>query len=109
LSIFVKISKNNVDNKINDENPSCFQYYLEQNYVHPSSSLFFKTFSTKESTSIIKMLNTKNLHGYDEISTKLLKISASYICSPSAYICNKPILPGIFPAFLKFSIVKPIY
>jgi len=47
--------------------------------------------------------------GYDEISTKLLKISATYICSPLTYICNKFILSGIFPVRLKFSIIKPIY
>ena len=29
-----KISKNNVDNKINDENLSTFHYYLEQNYIY---------------------------------------------------------------------------
>jgi hypothetical protein len=43
-------------------------------------------------TSIIKSIKTKNSFGYDEISTKLLKISANYICSP-----------------LKYSIVKPLY
>jgi len=31
-----KINKNNVDNKINDENLPTFHYYLELNYVHPS-------------------------------------------------------------------------
>jgi hypothetical protein len=43
------------------------------------------------------------------ISTKLLKISATYICSPLTYICNKSILSGIFPDHKKFSIIKPIY
>jgi len=43
-----KISRNNVDNKINGENLSTFHYYLEQNYVHPSLSLVFKTFSTEK-------------------------------------------------------------
>jgi len=54
-----KKSKNNIDNKINDENLSTCQYYVEQNYVRPSSSLVFKTFSTKESKSIIKTLKAK--------------------------------------------------
>jgi len=51
----------------------------------------------------------KNSHGYNEICTELLKISATYICSPLTYICNKSILSGIFPDRLKFSIIKPIY
>jgi hypothetical protein len=71
--------------------------------------LVFKTFSTKESTSIIKTLETKNSNGYVEISTKLLKISVTYICSLSTYIRNKSILPGIFPHCLKFSVTKLIY
>ena len=51
-SIIDKIS-NNVDKKSNYENLSTFHYYVEQNYIHPSSSLVFKTFSTKEITSIL--------------------------------------------------------
>jgi len=71
--------------------------------------LVFETFSTKEITPIIQLLKTKNAHGYNEISTKLLKISVTYICSPLTYICNKSFLSGIFPAYFKFSITKPIY
>jgi hypothetical protein len=107
-SISDKISKNNVDNKI-DDILSTFHYYLEQNDIHPSSSLVFKTFPTKEITSINKLLKTKNSHGYNEISTKLLKINATYIGSSLLYICNKSILSGIFPDYLKFSIIEPIY
>jgi hypothetical protein len=42
-----------------DENLSTVHYYLEQDYVHPSSSLVFKTSSTKEITFIIKMAKKK--------------------------------------------------
>jgi len=70
--------------------------------------LVIETFSTKEITSIIKTLK-KNSHGFDEISIKLLQISAPYICSPLTYICNKSILSGNFPHRMKFSIIKPIY
>jgi hypothetical protein len=44
---------------------------------------------TKEIQNMIKSLKTKNSHGYDEISTKLLKISCPFISSPLNYICNK--------------------
>jgi len=71
--------------------------------------LVIKTFSTKKITSIIKAPKTKNSYGFDEISNKLLKISATYICSPLTYICNKSILSGIFPDRMTFSIIKPIY
>jgi len=72
-------------------------------------SLVITTFSTKEITCIIKALKTKNSRGFDEISVKLLKVSATYICSPLTHMCNKSILSGIFPDCMKFSIVKPMY
>jgi len=108
-SIIDKISKNNVDNLINDGIFSSFHYYLKQNLLHPSSSLVLKTFSTKEITSTIKSLKTKNSQGYDEISNKLLTICANYIRSPSIIIRSKSILSGIFSDRLKFSIIKAIY
>ena len=46
-SVVDKIN-NNVDNKVNYENLSTFHYYVQQNYIHPSSSLVFKTSSTKD-------------------------------------------------------------
>jgi hypothetical protein len=108
LSIIDKTNKNNVNNKTNNGKISTFHHYLEQNYTHLPSSLVIKTFSTKEITSVIKALKTKNSHGFYEISTELLKISATYICSPLTYICSKSILSGIFPDRMKFSIIKPI-
>ena len=72
-------------------------------------SLVIKTFRTKEVTSIIKALKTKNSHGFDEISVKFLKVSATYMCSPHTHFCNKSILSGNFPDHMKFSIVKPLY
>jgi hypothetical protein len=56
----------------------------------------------KEITSIFKTLKTKNTYGFDEIAIKLLKISATYICSLLTYICNKSVLPGNFPDCMKF-------
>jgi hypothetical protein len=42
-------------------------------------------------------MKVKNLHGYDGITTKMLKVSAPYISSPLNYICNKSIRSGTFP------------
>ena len=66
------------------------------------------TFSTKEFFNIIKSIKTKNSYGYDEISTKILKISSNYITSPLTCICNKIILSSSFPDRLKYSIIKPV-
>jgi hypothetical protein len=96
---------NNTDSK---EVPN-FEYYLKQTNVDSPPSLVIRTFSTKEITSIIKVLKTKNPYGFDEISNNLLKISAKYICSPLTHICNKSILSGNFPDQMKYSVVKPIH
>ena len=51
----------------------------------------------------------QGLLGYDEVSTRILKISAPYILSPLTYIFNKALTTGIFPDRLKFSEVKPLF
>jgi len=44
----------------------------------------------------------------DELSTKILKISAPFISSPLSYICDKSMLSGTFPTRLKYAILKPL-
>ena len=41
--------------------------------------MIFKFFSTHELTTIIKSLKAKNTYGYDDVSTKLLKINVKNI------------------------------
>jgi hypothetical protein len=43
-SIIDKISKNNVNNKTNNEKVPTFHYFLEQNYVYSPPSLVIETF-----------------------------------------------------------------
>jgi hypothetical protein len=64
--------------------------------------------SAKEITEIVKSLKSSNSHGYDEIPIKVLKLSLPCIISPLMYICNKSLLRGIFPTWLKFSQIVPI-
>jgi len=82
-------------------NPSTYRY-LEQGMGNFSPHLKFKSFSKKEITSIIKSFKTKNSFGYDGISTKVIKISVTYISSPLTFICNKSISIGTFPEQLKY-------
>jgi len=46
---------------------------------------------------IIKYLKTEISYGYDEISTRLLKISCPFISTTSNHICNELLPLGIFP------------
>ena len=66
-----------------------------------------------ELEKIIKSLNSKNSHGYDGISNKIMKATVPFIISPLTYIyiyiCNEILKTGIFPDRLKYAIVKPIF
>ena len=58
---------------------------------------------------ITDSLKSKNSSGYDEISTKIIKISKPFIISPLINTCNKVLVQGIYPERLKFPLIKPIY
>jgi hypothetical protein len=57
--------------------------------------------TTYEINRIICSLKTKDSHGYDGISTRILKLSAPYIISPLTYIINRILVSGTFPNRLK--------
>ena len=63
----------------------------------------------KRNKKIIDLLKDKNSSGYDEITTKIIKISEPFIISPLINICNKMLAQGVYPERLKFSLIKPIY
>jgi hypothetical protein len=65
--------------------------------------------SSKEIKKIIDSLKSKNSSRYDEITTKIIKISKPFIISPIINICNKMLAQGIYPERLKFSLIRPIY
>ena len=65
--------------------------------------------TANEIKNIIKSLKLKNSHGYDEIPPRILRRSLSYVISPLIYLCNKAMSSGIFPTWLKFSQVVPIF
>jgi hypothetical protein len=93
-------------NTINKMNPMT---WLRQNFSQPFTTLKLKNTTTHEIEKNIHSLKCKNSHGYDGISTRILKISAPYILSPLTYIFNKVLSTGIFLERLKFSEVNPIF
>jgi len=62
-----------------------------------------------EISKIIHSLKCKDSYGYDEISSRILKISAPYVLSPPMYIFNKILSTGLFPESLKFLEVRPLF
>lgn len=83
--------------------------YLKNNYSKPNDSLGLINTTTHEIDKIIRLLKCKDSHGYDEVSMRVIKISAPYILSPLTLITNKVLSTGVFPKRLKFSEVKPLY
>jgi hypothetical protein len=81
--------------------------YLLKAFNQSFSNIKLKFTSSKEIEDITNSLTTKYSHGYDGISTKVLKLSIPYILSPLTYICNRMLFTGIFPTRLKFSKIKP--
>jgi hypothetical protein len=54
-------------------------------------------------------LKNTRASGFDEITTKTLKLCAKSICGPLSHIINLSFTGGIFPEELKISIVKPLF
>jgi hypothetical protein len=83
---------------------SCSKYlpsYLSQVFNLPFTSVTFHNTSTGEIEKIIHSFPWKNSCGYDEISVKILKVSAPFISSPICHIINTSLNSGVFPTRLK--------
>ena len=93
-------------NTINNNDPIS---YLRQNFRQSSSTIKLSNTTTYEIGKIIHSLKCKNSYGCEEISSRILKVSAPYVLSPLMYIFDKILSTGIFPGRLKFSEVKPLY
>ena len=82
--------------------------YLHQNFRWSFSTIQHRNTTTYEFEKIIHSLKCKNSYGYDEISSRILKVSIPYILSPLTFIFNKILSTGTFPVRLKYSEVKPL-
>ena len=80
--------------------------YLSRAFTQPFPNINPKCVSSKNRKHK-KITQNKNSHGYDEISTKILRIH--YISYTLTYICNRILSSGIFPTRLRFSEVKHMF
>jgi len=106
LNISGSISKKRINEKEEEASPlqNLFKYFNQ-----PFKDISWSYTSAKEINKIIDSLKDKNSGGYDEISTKIIKISKPFIISPLINIWNKMLAQGIYPERLKFLLIKPIY
>ena len=113
MAIFLTIAKkltgaNEIDKLSQLKNRAPLHYIL-QNCTYSYPNIKFRYTSTEEREKFTKSLKTKNAHGYNEISIKILKCSAPFISSPLTNVFSKSLELGSFPSTLKYSTVIPIF
>jgi hypothetical protein len=110
LTVADKINNDNSNPDLNNRDEA-YKYlnYLSQAFTTPFPAIKFKCTNTREIENVIKSLKTRNSKGYDEISVKILKISAPFISSPLTHICNRVLSTGVFPSRMKYSEIIPIF
>ena len=106
LNIAGSISNKIINEK--EEEGSPLQNLLKY-FNQPFKEICWPYTSAKEINKIIDSIKVKYSSGYDEISTKIIKISKPFIISPLINMCNKMLAQGIYPERFKFSLIKPIY
>jgi hypothetical protein len=109
ITIAENVKRQSKNNFINDDNDTMDSHtcFMEQTFTNPYPSMEWICTTTEEIERIIKSLKIKNSCGYDEISTKILKISSPFKSSPINYICNEMLFWGVFPDRLKYATIKP--
>jgi len=109
IAIAENVKRQNKNNFINDDNDTMDSHtrFMEQAFTNPYPSMEWICTTTEDIERIIKSLKIKNSYGYDERSTKILKISCPFVSSPINYICNKMLFWGVFPDRLKYATIKP--
>jgi hypothetical protein len=110
VSVAYNITNNNpINNTIGDLNKINLLNYLYSVFKQSFRNIKIKNTTTVEIEKIIKDLKSKKSCGYDEITTKMLKISSLFIVLPLTHTCKRMLSTGTFPDRLKFSEIKPIY
>jgi hypothetical protein len=69
--------------------------YLANSFRRLFAKISWQYASTYEIEKIIKSIKTKNTCGYDEISSRIIKLTAPFIISPLTYICNAVLSTGV--------------
>jgi hypothetical protein len=69
----------------------------------------WKYTNTHEIEKIIKSLKTRDSSGYNEITSRIIKLTLPFIISLLTHICNAALGYGVFPDRLKYTIVEPCF
>jgi Notch-like protein len=108
-NIIDNIKKDDTNGRMGDASHPSHLNYLNNNLNTTFANITWKHTSTYEISKIIESLNTSNSCGYDEVPTKIIKLSAPCIVSPLTHICNKAFSAGTFPERLKYALIRPVH
>ena len=78
-------------------------------FENPPNALENVTCTSEQVQSIIKSLDQNKASGHDNISARMLKLSATYISNSLSSLINRSISSGKFPNCLKKANVTPIF
>lgn len=73
------------------------------------ATLFLTPTNKEEVASTILSLKSKSSHGWDQLSSTLLKFCWLELSHPLALLINISFSSGIFPEKLKYAVIKPLY
>lgn len=94
--------------KVSDDSPQLSDLSFDTQPVSAVSSFFLSPVSTSEVKDIIRSLRSKSSAGLDNVSSNLLKRCSEFLVDPLAHLINCSFESGVFPDFLKLSVVKPL-
>ena len=83
-----------------------FDNYLTNNY---KESMFLEPITIDEIETEITNMKQNKSPGYDNISSKIIKLTAKNISESLTHILNTTFLTGIIPDKLKIALVTPIF
>lgn len=95
---FVNLTNKSNSNLLNDPNSKPLRNSI---YLSPVDEFYVK--------KIIDTLNNTGSEGHDNICTKVLKSCSGIISPVLTYLINLSLSTGVFPDYLKVSVVKPLH
>jgi Notch-like protein len=94
---------------LNQTKQLSYLVYLVKEFQQPFPSIKFKPVTEKEIYLINRSLKWRNSCGYDEVPSKMVKLTMQFISSLLIHICNRMLVTGTFPTRLKFSQILPVF
>jgi hypothetical protein len=102
---FINIGPNLAKN-IKNNSDTNFEKFLIGNY---QNSMFLAPITENELENEIRSMDSSKSPGYNNISNKILKLTAKEISKPLTHIFNLTFQNGVIPEKLKLPIVTPIF